>query len=86
MWYKKLLLVVLLAGIFQAAKADQQIIIHSPDGNIMLGIMQGSNGSLQYQVLYKGKNVIQPSGLGLKFKSPEVSLTQFEAMGIDSSA
>ena len=85
MWYKKLILAFLFAGIFQTVKADQHIIIHSPDGNIQLGIVQGPDGSLQYRVLYKGKNVIQPSRLGLKFKTPEVLLTQFEAMSIDSS-
>jgi hypothetical protein len=85
MWYKKVILAVLFAGLFQTARAGQPVTVSSPDGNIMLGIVQGADGSLQYNVHYKGKNVIQPSGLGLKFKSPEALLTQFDLQGIDSS-
>lgn len=85
MWYKKVILAILFAGTFQAAKADQHITVSSPDGNILLGIVQGADGNLQYRVFYKGRNVIQPSGLGLKFKSPEVMLTQFDLQAVDSS-
>ena len=85
MWVKKLLFVFLVTGFIQTAYADQSLTIYSPDGNIQLGILHRTDGSIAYQVFYKGKTVIATSGLGMKFKSPDVSLTKFDVPAVDSS-
>ncbi|HRF16655.1 MAG TPA: glycoside hydrolase family 97 N-terminal domain-containing protein, partial [Chitinophagaceae bacterium] len=65
--------------------ADQSVTLHSPDGNVQLGLLHRSNGDLTYRVFYKGKTVVAPSGLGMRLKSPELSLSKFDLLGIDSS-
>lgn len=86
MWYRKLCLVILLAGFVQTARADETITIHSPDGNLQLGFTHRTDGTVAYQLLYKGRNVIMPSGLGFNLKNPALSLTQFNLAGIDSAS
>ena len=86
MLLKRMLPVLFLAGISMAVFADQSVTLHSPDGNIQLGLLHRSTGNLEYKVIYKGKTVVAPSGLGMRLKSPEVSLLQFDLLGIDSSA
>ncbi|MBC7872820.1 MAG: glycoside hydrolase family 97 protein [Ferruginibacter sp.] len=84
---KNLVFAVLFAFFFQAAAAQQPTInFHSPDGNIRLGLLQGTDGSMKYSIFYKGKTVLAPSGLGMQLKTPEVSLVRFDLGGIDSSA
>lgn len=55
MWVKKLLFVFLVTGFIQTAYADQSLTIYSPDGNIQLGILHRTDGSIAYQVFIKGK-------------------------------
>jgi hypothetical protein len=85
MLLKRLLPVLLFAGFSSAALADQSVTLHSPDGNVQLGLFHRSNGDLVYRVFYKGKTVVAPSGLGMRLKSPELSLSKFDLLGIDSS-
>jgi hypothetical protein len=66
--------------------ADQNITIQSPDQRIQLGIMHRDNGDIVYRVLYKGKTVIAPSGLGFKLNVPAISLVKFNLLAADSSA
>lgn len=86
MLLKRLLPVLLFAGLSSAVFADQSVTLHSPDGNVQLGLFHRSNGDLVYRVFYKGKTVVAPSGLGMRLKSPELSLSKFDLLGIDSSA
>jgi hypothetical protein len=87
MSHKNLVFAVLFAVFFQGASAQQPSInFHSPDGNIRLGLLQGTDGSMKYSIFYKGKTVLAPSGLGMQLKTPEVSLVRFDLGGIDSSA
>lgn len=85
MFLKRLLISLVLIGLVQLVYADQSINISSPNNNIQLGLLHRTNGDLVYQVFYKGKTTITPSGLGMKLKSPELSLVKFELVGIDSS-
>src|SRR5258706_6445572 len=86
MLLKRLLFTFFTALFFQLTYADQSINLSSPGGNIQLGVTHRDNGELVYQVFYKGKTVIAPSGLGFKFKSPDVSLLKFDLVAADSSA
>ena len=85
MLLKRLLPILFLAGISTAVFADQSVTLHSPDGNVQLGLLHSSNGDLTYKVFYKGKSVVAPSGLGMRLKSPELSLLKFDLLGVDSS-
>ena len=85
MFLKRLLISLVLIGLVQLVYADQSINISSPNNNIQLGLLHRTNGDLVYQVFYKGKTVIATSGLGMKFKSPDVSLTKFDVPAVDSS-
>lgn len=74
------------ALISQFAYADQSITLYSPDQNIQLGVIHRDNGGVLYRVIYKGKTVIAPSGLGFKLNVPDLSLASFNLLAIDSSA
>jgi hypothetical protein len=83
---KKLLATLCFIAMVQLVHADQVITLFSPDGSIQLGVNSRDNGDLVYRVLYKGKTVIAPSGMGFKLKVPDVLLTRFQWAGADSSA
>lgn len=74
------------ALISQFAYADQSITLYSPDQNIQLGVIHRDNGGVLYRLIYKGKTVIAPSGLGFKLNVPDLSLASFNLLAIDSSA
>ena len=65
--------------------AQQPVLIASPDKSIVLSVTNAPTGSVTYRVTYKGKKVIEPSGLGFIFSKPQVSLTQFTIASVDSS-
>lgn len=69
-----------------AARADQPFTTSSPDGNIRLDMLLRDNGSLTYRVLYKNRKVIEPSGLGFTLKDPEINLTSFSLVRVDSGS
>ncbi|MER3463687.1 MAG: alpha-glucosidase [Chitinophagaceae bacterium] len=73
MKYLKLLLLFLISNAMQA----QQNSISSPDDNIVLTTSIATDGTLNYTVQYKNRNVILPSTLSMKFKEPAVELKQF---------
>jgi len=60
--------------------------MQSPDGNMTLTVKYRTDGALFYQLQYRNSNVILPSGMGFRFKTPEASLTFFELTSVDSSA
>lgn len=86
MLFKRLLTTFIAFLFFQFTYADQIISLHSPDGNIQLGLNRKDNGDLVYKITYKGKTVVDFSGLGFKFKTPEVSLLKFDLLKVDSLA
>ncbi|MBD2751444.1 glycoside hydrolase family 97 protein [Spirosoma validum] len=65
--------------------AQQAISISSPDKTVLLTIGNTSTGNVTYRISYKGKKVIEPSGLGFVFSKPQVSLTTFSITATDSS-
>lgn len=85
MLLKKLLAALVVTLFVQLAYADQSIHLHSPDGNIQLGVDHSNNGGLTYTVTYKGKTVIASSGLGFTLEVPAASLVRFARISIDSS-
>jgi len=86
MLFKRLLITFVTVFLFQLVYADQFVNINSPDGNIQLGVKSRDNGELGYRLLFKNRNVIEPSGLGFRLNSPEVALIKFDIVKIDSSA
>lgn len=86
MLFKRLLLAAFTLISSTLVYADQLISLTSPDGSIQLGINSRDNGDLAYRLLYKGKTIIAPSGLGFKFRSPNRLLNRFTLSGVDSSA
>jgi glucan 1,4-alpha-glucosidase len=86
MFYRRLLLAFMLTGLSQAVYADQSINLNSPNGIIRLRLVQHTDGSLTYSVFYKDQATINPSGLGMKLKTPDVSLVKFNLLSIDSSS
>ena len=85
MLLKKMLVVLLLAAAVNPVAAEKSVSITSPDGLMRLGLLHRNDGSLIYQIIYKGRVIIAPSGLGMQFKSPGLSLTKFTLSGLDSS-
>jgi hypothetical protein len=81
---KKYLLLLLA---FTAYKAPaQQISLSSPDGNVRLNVSLAATGELSYSLNYKNRPVLLPSTLGMQFREPSVSLTQFTMVKADSSS
>ena len=84
MFLNRIIATFIAATLFQSSYADQVIEFRSPDGNIRLAVNHMTNGDLVYRVHYKGREVIEPSGLGFRFKVPEVSLLKFDLIKVDS--
>lgn len=82
---KRLLLLLACAGFSRISSGQQLIQTSSPDKNIQLQITHLENGGLQYAVAYKGKAVIEPSGLGMKLADPAVQLNSFTLDQVDSA-
>lgn len=86
MLVKRLLPALLFTGLVQLAYADTALTVSSPNNTIQLAVYHRTDGSLQYAVTYKGKPVINPSGLGMILANPQVSLLQFDLRAVDSAA
>ena len=85
MLYKKILIAIFLTGFVKTAIADQPINFNSPNGTIRLSLVHRTDGSIGYQVIYKGKMVTAYSELGMKLTTPDVSLVRFDLSAVDSS-
>jgi hypothetical protein len=82
----KSLLITLLTGLSASLLfAQGPISISSPDKAIVVSVSNNQTGSVEYRVTYKGKKVIDPSGVGFVFSKPQVSLTKFTITTADSS-
>lgn len=58
----------------------------SPDNNIKLVVSSNAAGQINYGLTYKGKDVIKPSSLGFILSKPEVKLSNFSVVSVDSSS
>ena len=66
------LLLAFLVG--TSAKAES---ITSPDGQLKLDFSVNAQGEPVYELSYKGKEVIKPSGLGLELKNDQRLMNGF---------
>ncbi len=82
---KQLLTIVLLSMPLVRIHAQRVLSITSPNQSIVVTIQNTETGNLSYQLSYKGQSVITPSGLGFSLSKPNVSLTRFTVVGVDSS-
>lgn len=62
---KTLLRIILILALPVAASASAGVVVESPDGNISVVISTGPAGRLQYELSYRGKQVIETSPLGV---------------------
>jgi glucan 1,4-alpha-glucosidase len=79
---KLFLIVLMMCSMYAEAQIWE---MDSPDTNIKLKVELGANGKLQYSLQYKGKPVVRPSGLGIRFKEPANNLDAFRLIKMDSS-
>ncbi len=70
------ILVVIFLSIFPKLSNAQEI--ESPNGELVLQFELGQGGSPSYQLFYKGKPVIKPSGMGLELKDAPSMMKGFE--------
>ncbi len=69
---KKLFFLFLLVVALATVSKGQEL--KSPDGNFIMTFSLQSDGTPIYKLLYKGKEVIKPSALGLELKNDDKSL------------
>ncbi len=82
----KPVLTVLLTGLTGALlHAQSATSIGSPNQAIRLTVQNSPSGEVTYQVRYKNKPVIEPSGVGIKLSRPQVTLNRFTITAIDSA-
>lgn len=69
-----------------AVRAQQQPLrLDSPDHAIQLTVTNLPAGEVTYQLQYKGKKVIEPSGLGFQLSKPQLTLRQFTISRADTT-
>ena len=82
----KYVLTVALIGSSLLRLCAQQIrSATAPNQSIVVAVRNAPTGELTYQVSYKGKSVIEPSGLGFSLSKPQVVLNRFILVATDSS-
>jgi len=79
------LLTVLVLTLCVSGFSQSPLTIASPNRAIVLTVQSPESGEILYQIRYKSKPVIEPSGLGLVLSKPQVSLTHFRIISVDSS-
>ncbi|UHG92723.1 glycoside hydrolase family 97 protein [Spirosoma oryzicola] len=82
---KYLLLVAALISLPKSIHAQPVTSITSPDKAITLTIRNTQTGAVNYQLAYKGKSVIEPSGLGFSLSKPKATLNRFTIVAADTS-
>ena len=68
--------IIVLMGIIMAMTANA-IEQKSPNGNIVLNVELNAKGTPEYQVIYKGRPVINPSTLGIELAEENSLMDQF---------
>jgi hypothetical protein len=74
----KRLIVFLFLLIVYRTYADDTLSLSSPNHNIRVTIYHQPDGQLRYGVSYKERNFIKPSGLAMRFNTPQVLLNKFD--------
>jgi hypothetical protein len=82
----KIIFAFLSFCLIQSTIAQRSFRVQSPSGVVVLNVQLDSDGSLSYMLDCKGKTAIKPSTLGMRFSSPEVALTNFNMLSVDSSS
>jgi len=82
---KKVLFLLFLSSFYLRLQAQQAVSTISPNRAIAVTVRQMPTGTVTYQVAYKGKPVLAPSGIGFNFSKPKVSLNQFTIVATDSA-
>ena len=80
---KKPLLFALLLSKTQLV-AQPTSVLFSPSRTVAIVVTNTPTGELQYQVRYKAKTVIEPSGLGFVLSKPQMELSRFSISSVDS--
>ncbi|QJD77667.1 glycoside hydrolase family 97 protein [Spirosoma rhododendri] len=79
-------LTALLTGLTGALlHAQSATSIGSPNQAIRLTVQNNPAGEVTYQIRYKNKPVIEPSGVGIKLSRPQVTLNRFTITAVDSA-
>ncbi len=80
------LLTALLTSLTGAVlHAQSSTSISSPDQAIRVTVRATQAGEVTYQVRYKNKPVIEPSGLGFSLSKPKAMLNRFTVASVDSA-
>ena len=83
----KTLLALLLALTASAVLyAQQSLKTFSPSGYIQLETVLNNTGELQYRLLFKNKEAVGLSSLGLRLSTPAIELNRFSVVNIDSTS
>lgn len=83
----KTLLALLLALTASAGLyAQQSLKTFSPSGYIQLETLLNNTGELQYRLLFKNKEAVGLSSLGLRLSTPAIELNRFSVVSIDSTS
>lgn len=66
--------------------AQQSLKTFSPSGQVQLETVLGNNGELQYRLLFKNKEAVGLSSIGLRLSTPAIELNRFTVVSIDSTS
>ncbi len=78
-------LIVLLSLSGRTGFAQPATSATSPNRTIQVTVRTAPTGELSYQIRYKNKPVIEPSGLGFSLSKPKALLTRFTVTAVDSA-
>src|SRR5690349_10962252 len=81
---KRLLALVFVFAVFNVY-ADDTLSISSPSHLIQVNIYHQTDGQVKYSAYYKQKFFIKPSGLAMRFSTPDVLLNKFDVVRSDHS-
>jgi len=82
---RKLFLLFASFACFSFASKADTLSVFSPQKLQELKIFLESDGQIKYAVAFKGKTIIHPSALGLRFKKPEATLIKFALVSMKRS-
>src|SRR5437773_4756899 len=74
----KRVLALIFVLAFSKAYADDTLSAYSPNHVIQLTIYHQPDGQIKYGAYYKQNFFIKPSGLGMRFSTPDVLLNKFD--------
>lgn len=66
--------------------AQQTLKTFSPSGQVQLETVLDNSGELQYRLLFKNKEAVGLSSLGLRLSTPAIDLNRFSVVSIDSAS